>query len=132
VRLRLGHEDQVSVAGDADLLKQLILNLVENAIKYSPPDGTVTLSLAHDDHAARIAVADQGSGIAPEDLPRIFDRFYRARSSGGRIAGGAGIGLAVARWIAEQHGGRIEVESTPGRGSTFTIVLPFSPPLTVL
>jgi two-component system OmpR family sensor kinase len=124
IRLRLGHEDQAIVAGDADLLKQLLLNLVENAVKYSPSNGTVTLSLYREDGWAKVAVMDEGPGIAPEHLPRIFERFYRAPVGSGRVAGGAGIGLAVAHWIVELHNGRILVESRPDEGSTFTVLLP--------
>ncbi len=126
VRLRLGHEDQVVVSGDSDLLKQLVLNLVENGMKYTPAGGAVTLSLYREGGQARIVVTDSGFGITAEHLPHIFERFYRAPPGGGRIAGGAGIGLAVARWIAEQHGGRIEVKSSPGSGSTFTVILPLA------
>jgi len=128
VRLRLGHEDQVTVLGDQDLLKQLILNLVENAMKFTPAGGTVTLSLYGDSSSARIAVEDTGPGIRPEELPHIFERFYRAPAGGGRVAGGTGIGLSVARWIATEHGGEIEVESEAGRGSAFTVRLPRESP----
>jgi two-component system OmpR family sensor kinase len=127
VRLRLGHEDQVTVTGDQDLLKQLILNLVENAMKFTPRGGVVTLSIYADEGSARVVVQDTGPGIRPEDLPHIFERFYRAPAGGGRVTGGAGIGLAVARWIATAHGGDIEVESELGAGSTFTVRLPLEP-----
>lgn len=124
VRLRLGHEDQVTVSGDRDLLKQLILNLVENGLKYTPEGGTVTLSLFQMADSALVEVADTGPGITPEHRERIFERFYRAPVGGGRLTGGAGIGLSVVQWIAEQHGGRIDVESRPGHGSTFKVILP--------
>lgn len=120
VRFRLGHEDQVTLVGDHDLLKQLILNLVDNGMKYTPAGGQVVLSLYRDESQARIVVEDSGPGIPAEDVPLIFQRFYR-RESG---AGGAGIGLAISRWIAEAHGGRIEVESEVGRGSRFIVLLP--------
>jgi signal transduction histidine kinase len=116
----LGHEDQVTLVGDHDLLKQLILNLVDNGMKYTPAGGQVVLSLYRDESQARIVVEDSGPGIPAEDVPLIFQRFYR-RESG---AGGAGIGLAISRWIAEAHGGRIEVESEVGRGSRFIVLLP--------
>jgi signal transduction histidine kinase len=124
VRLRLGGEDQVTVMGDRDLLKQLILNLVDNGLKYTPPGGEVTLSLYAEDFWARIVVEDTGPGIPPEDLPHIFDRYYRGAGSGGRGGSGAGIGLAIAEWVARAHGGRIEVDSEVGKGSTFTVHLP--------
>ena len=123
VRFRLGHEDQVSVIGDRDLLTQLILNLVENGLKYSPAGGEVTLSLYRDESRARIVVQDTGPGIRPEEIPLIFRRFYRAEGGAGR-AGGAGIGLAISEWIARVHGGKITVESELGKGSAFTVSLP--------
>jgi signal transduction histidine kinase len=131
VEVHLGHEDQVVVLGDKDRLRQLLLNLADNAIKYTPAGGRVTLSLYHEGDAARIAVTDTGVGIPPEDLapgpkerPLIFERFYRAdraRSSG---SGGTGLGLSIVDWIVHAHGGRIEVESEVGKGSTFNVWLP--------
>ncbi|MGI8588069.1 MAG: sensor histidine kinase [Chloroflexia bacterium] len=110
------------VVGDSDYLKQLLLILLDNALKYTPPEGRVELITAVRDGQVEISVADSGCGIAAEDLPHIFERFYRADRA--RAAGGTGIGLAIAGWIAGEHGGRIKVESTPGAGSTFTIILP--------
>jgi heavy metal sensor kinase len=127
VRLRLGNEEQVTLLGDRDLLKQLILNLVDNALKYTPPGGEVTLSLDHEDSWARVVVKDTGAGIPPEELAHIFDRYYRGAGSGGRSGSGAGIGLAIAVWVTEAHGGRIEVTSEIGKGSTFTVRLPIDP-----
>ncbi len=124
VKLRLGKEDQATVLGDRDLLKQLILNLVDNGLKYTPPGGEVTLSLYTEDSSARIVVKDTGPGIPAAELPHIFDRYYRGEGSGGRGGSGAGIGLAITEWVARAHGGRIEVESEAGKGSTFTVHLP--------
>ncbi|HEY8492133.1 MAG TPA: HAMP domain-containing sensor histidine kinase [Dehalococcoidia bacterium] len=126
VRIRMQHEDQVTVMGDADRLKQLVLNLVENAVKYTPPGGTVSLGLYREEGWARIVVRDTGPGIPEEDLPHIFERFYRA--NGRRRAGGAGLGLAIAQWAARTHGGEITVQSTLHKGSTFTVRLPIHPP----
>lgn len=123
ITVRLGAEDQAVVLGDADRLKQLLLNLVVNALKYTPAGGAVTLTLRRSNGWVQVAVADTGLGIAAEDLPHIFDRFYRADRSRGR-SGGSGLGLSIAQWIAQAHGGRIEVESTVGVGSTFTVWLP--------
>lgn len=125
VKVRLGHEDQAQVHGDADRLKQLLLNLVSNAIAYTPADGVVTLSLhRRPDGWVRVSVSDTGVGIAPEDLPHIFDRFWRVDRARTRAAGGSGLGLSIARSIAEAHGGSISVESEPGKGSTFEVLLP--------
>ncbi len=110
------------VAGNADYLKQLFLILVDNAIKYSPRGGEVRVAAVLDNGHARVTVSDTGTGIDPQDLPHIFDRFYRGKNATGTT--GTGLGLAIARWVAEQHGGRVEVTSTPGQGSAFTVVLP--------
>lgn len=111
-----------AVRGNADALKQLLLILTDNALKYTPAGGRVRLSARREDSWARLEVADTGRGIDPEDLPHIFERFYRADRA--RTAGGTGLGLAIARWIVDEHGGRIEVESAPGHGTVFRIFLP--------
>lgn len=124
VKVSLGSEDQVQVIGDADRLKQLFLNLMDNAIKYTPSGGQVTLSFAREGDWVRVSVADTGIGIPAKDLPHIFDRFYRVDRARSREKGGTGLGLAICKWIAEAHGGRIEVQSQVGKGSTFTVWLP--------
>jgi signal transduction histidine kinase len=126
VRITIGHEDQAQVQGDADLIKQVLLNLVDNAITHTPPGGQVELSLTVMDGEARLAVRDSGPGIAPEEVERIFERFYRLDRARARRTGGAGLGLAIARWIVEAHGGRIGVETKLGQGSTFIVALPIS------
>lgn len=118
----------VSVNGDPAKLTQALTILLDNAIKYSPDKATINLSAKTKDGHAGLSVKDSGIGIAAKDLPRIFDRFYRAdpaRSKPG--ADGYGIGLSIAKQITEHHHGRITVSSAPGKGSTFTIQLPLAP-----
>jgi signal transduction histidine kinase len=125
VRVHLNEIDQVYVTGDRDRLKQVFINLVANAIQYTPQGGEVFLSLERIGEQARIICRDTGPGIPAEDLPHIFERFYRAEKSRtrGRTTG-FGLGLSIANWIVERHGGRIEVESKEGKGTTFAIWLP--------
>ncbi len=122
--ISLAHEDVVTVQGDRDQLQQLLLNLVDNAIKYTPAGGTITLGLYSEGGWARLEVADSGIGIPADDLPHIFDRFYRSDKARSRTMGGAGLGLAIVREVAEAHGGRVEVFSTPGQGTLFRVWLP--------
>jgi signal transduction histidine kinase len=124
VKVALGHEDEVTVTGDRDQLKQMVLNLAENAIKYTPSGGEVTLSLRRDGHNVEVAVADTGPGIPPDILPNIFQRFYRGEQRG--ILGGTGLGLAISDRIARSHGGGITVDSEVGMGTTFTVTLPLA------
>jgi signal transduction histidine kinase len=112
------------VTGDALKLTELFSNLLDNAVKYSDAGGTVRVETRREPPFAVVAVHDTGVGIPPEDLPRIFERFYRTDSSRSRDSGGTGLGLSLCRWIADAHGGRIEVASTPGEGTTFTVHLP--------
>lgn len=128
VSLRIGEEDQAVVIGDRDRIKQALLNLGVNALQHTPPDGVVTLHLAVRDGYAALSVADTGCGIANEDLPHIFERFYRADRSRSRNGGGAGLGLSIVRSVVEAHGGRLHVASQPGQGSVFTIWLPLAQP----
>jgi signal transduction histidine kinase len=124
VDVTLGGEDQAQVMGDPDRIKQMLLNLTDNALKYTPSGGTVTLALERDAQWVRVSVADTGQGIPPQNLAHIFDRFYRVDAARSRDSGGAGLGLAIAKWIAESHGGRVEVASEVGKGSKFTVLLP--------
>jgi heavy metal sensor kinase len=124
VSLRLGAMVPVSIQGDRMHLRRLLLNLVDNAIKYTPEGGGVTLSLQGDGEWASLGVSDTGAGLSKDNQERIFGRFYRAEVPHSQSQGGAGLGLCIAQSIVEAHGGRIEVESTPGRGSTFTVFLP--------
>lgn len=112
------------VSGDAHRLRELISNLVLNAIQHNHPGGTVTCSISAANGTTRLEVADSGPGIDPEDLPHIFERFYRANKARSRVAGGVGLGLAISKWIADSHGARIRCESRKGRGSSFTVDFP--------
>ena len=125
ILLHLSEIDQLVVNGDRDRLKQVFLNLIANAIQYTPPGGDVFVSLAKVSDQARIIVRDTGPGIPAEDIPHIFERFYRAEKSRTRSkTSGFGLGLSISHWIVEHHKGRIEVESKEGKGTTFAIWLP--------
>ncbi len=125
VNIKLTEIDQISVSGDRDRLKQVLINLVSNAIKYTQPGGDVYISLGKMGGNARLIVRDTGQGISAEDMPHIFERFYRAEKSRTRSrTSGFGLGLSIAAWIVENHGGRIEVDSAENKGSTFCIYLP--------
>jgi signal transduction histidine kinase len=125
-RLLLQHITPARVLGDADQLKQVLVALLDNALKYTPYEGAVSLSLTTDERFARVKVSDTGIGISPDDLPHIFERFYRADRTRSRDHGGSGLGLAIVQSIIHEHQGAIEVESTPGKGSTFTLSLPLA------
>src|SRR6266571_1863173 len=130
--------EPVVVPVDRSRIRQLILNLLTNAVKYTPQGGRVQVQLGQEDAPAlpnghgrvTLSVADTGVGIAPGDLPHVFDRFWRADTARTRTGerAGAGLGLAICKWIAEAHGGQIDVVSRPGRGTTFTVTLPGEPP----
>ncbi|PYP34044.1 MAG: hypothetical protein DMD49_01635, partial [Gemmatimonadetes bacterium] len=111
---------------DGQRFRQLVLNLLTNAVKYTPRGGSVHVQLGENDGRVTLTVADTGIGIALGDLPHIFDRFWRADSARTRTGErpGAGLGLAICKWIAEAHGGQIEVASRAGRGTMFTVTLP--------
>lgn len=126
IALRATAAGETIVAADADRLLEVLTNLIDNAIKFTQPGGTVEVTLRQDGGDAVVSVADSGRGIPPDDLPRIFDRFYRVERSRSREAGGTGLGLAIAKHIVEAHGGRIAVTSRPGAGSTFSVALPLS------
>jgi signal transduction histidine kinase len=123
-RLLLQHTTPARVYGDADQLKQVLVALLDNALKYTPYEGVVSLSLTTLANQAIIKVIDTGIGVAQDDLPHIFERFYRADRARSRERGGSGLGLAIVQSIVQEHQGTIEVESTPGKGSIFTVRLP--------
>ncbi|MEU8017550.1 ATP-binding protein [Micromonospora parva] len=128
VTVAVDGERGLTAYGSDSQLATAVANLVENAINYSGEDTTVRVTLRGDDEHVEVAVADQGIGIAPTDVDRIFERFYRADQARSRATGGTGLGLAIVKHIASNHGGRVEVSSTLGGGSTFTLRLPASPP----
>ena len=126
IALELVSAPDLLVMGDGQRLRHMLLNLLDNAIRYTPPGGTVRVTLETHGTLAYVQVADTGIGVAPEDLPHIFDRFYRADAARSRASGGAGLGLALARWCVEAHGGTICVESQVRQGTRFTVSLPLA------
>jgi len=126
IKVDLEAVEPVRIRGDAARLRQLFLNLVENAVKYTPPRGRIMLSVEQANGGARVSVQDTGIGIPRRDQMKIFDRFYRVKQENLDDTSGSGLGLAIAKWIAEAHRGTIEVKSEPRKGSTFTVLLPRS------
>ncbi len=124
VELLFQEDGEARVMGDRGRLRQLALNLIDNAIKYTPSGGRVELRVVRDGDEVTFSVADTGEGIPPEDLQRIFERFYRVDKARSRQRGGTGLGLSICKWIAEAHGGRISAESELGRGSKFHVSFP--------
>jgi signal transduction histidine kinase len=125
------HPASLEIWADADRLEQILLNLVDNAAKYSPSHSTVTIRgelLPEDDSRVRISVQDEGIGISPEALPKIFTQFYRVESPLTQEVEGTGLGLYIARSLVNALGGQLEVESEPGKGSTFTVIFPAATP----
>jgi len=125
-----GFQEVPPVQADAQRIEQVLFNLLSNALRHTPASGEIVVSLRIErpdrasESRAQVAVRDTGSGIPPEDLPRIFDRFYRVDKSRSRTGGGSGIGLAIVKQLVELHGGKVWAESTPGQGSTFSFSLP--------
>ena len=113
-----------TIWADAQRIEQILANLLSNAIRHTPDGGRVAIALSAEPDVARIAVSDTGPGISLEDLPHLFDRFYRPDRSRSRAEGGTGLGLSIARRLAQAHGGDITVESAPGQGATFMVILP--------
>lgn len=116
------------LALDNDRITQVFVNLLANAVKFTPPDGSITIRITHDKEHLSVSIADTGVGIPASDVPRLFEKFYRAkqRDSDDKEIRGTGLGLAIAKQIVELHGGTIRVESTVGKGSIFTVTLPYS------
>jgi signal transduction histidine kinase len=145
VSLSSDMSEPLCLDGDPDRLRQLLLNLIDNAIKYTPSGGEVKVHVARENEAARLDVSDTSPGIPPEHLqigpngvPLIFERFYRVEKSrtrstsaggNGRSGSGTGLGLSIAYWIVQAHQGRIDIQSEAGHGTTLTVWLPVQPPL---
>lgn len=123
-KLDVSGAGDAAVYGDPMFLRQALINLIHNAIKYSPEKSTTEISVRRAGDSVMVLIHDSGRGIAPEHLPHIFDRFYRADAGRSRDAGGFGLGLAISQWAVQAHKGTIAVSSTPGNGSTFEIRLP--------
>jgi len=119
-------QQPVWIEADPHALGRLFLILIDNAVKYTPPGGRVEVVVRDEDGSALGVVRDTGIGIAEEDLPHVFERFYRADKARSRESGGVGLGLSIGRWIAEAHAGRIEVQSSLGHGSVFQVRLPLA------
>jgi signal transduction histidine kinase len=117
---------EIPFVGDEELVRRMLTNLVDNAVRYSPQGGTVRVTMTGDAGVCRIAIRDEGPGVPSEARPHIFDRFYRADKARtqGAFDEGAGLGLAIARWVAEAHGGTLALEGSDARGSTFVVILP--------
>ena len=126
-RIEVEAVDSVGARGDWMVLRQAVVNVVDNAIKYSPDGASIRIRVGKDEERSWIAVVDQGPGIGPEHRDRVFERFYRVDKARSRERGGTGLGLALAQWAIEAHRGRIELESELGRGSMFRLVLPSDP-----
>ena len=114
----------LAAEADAERIHQVLFNLVDNAVRFTPPGGEIRVTARPDGGRVHVSVTDTGVGISPEHLPRVFERFYRVDPARSRDDGGTGIGLAIARSIVEAHGGRIVAKSDPGHGSAFTFDLP--------
>ncbi|MBW1782526.1 MAG: ATP-binding protein [Deltaproteobacteria bacterium] len=124
IHIELSCEKNIALKMDASLLEKAVVNLLNNALTYSPEGSVIHVDVSQKQDEIRIAVRDQGCGIAKEHLARVFERFYRVDKARSRQLGGTGLGLAIVKHIVEAHAGGVSVESTPGKGSTFTIHLP--------
>jgi heavy metal sensor kinase len=127
--LTLEVDEEIRIRGDELRLRQMFLNLISNGIKYMSENGSLEIVLAREDGFARVDINDSGIGIDAEHLPHIFDRFYRVDKARNRMDGGTGLGLSIVKWIAEAHGGGITVTSEVGKGSSFSVRLPFKGPI---
>jgi two-component system phosphate regulon sensor histidine kinase PhoR len=126
VNLAFGNQEKIKVKINPDLLEQAVVNLIDNAIKFSPENSVIKIEAHKSDHKVAIKVSDRGVGIERKHLPRLFERFYRIDKARSRSLGGTGLGLAIVKHIAQVHGGNVSVESTPGKGSIFSIYIPIN------
>jgi len=124
IKFSVDAPENLLVYGDKVKIRQLFINILENAVRYTPEGGYISVSILKKDKNAVIAISDTGIGIPAEHLPHIFERFYRVDKARSRADGGVGLGLAIAKYIADSHNGKIEVASQIGKGTTFTITLP--------
>jgi len=122
--IELVGDDNIIATADRVLLPQALVNIIHNAIRYSPPDTRISIRTLRRDSRPLIEISDQGPGIGPDHQQKIFERFYRVDKSRARVEGGNGLGLAIAKWSVERQNGRIEVVSEVGRGSVFRVMLP--------
>jgi heavy metal sensor kinase len=128
IRVELAAGEEISVRGDRHRLRQLLLNLADNAVKYNQPQGRVTMNLHRADNLAEFVITNTGAGIPPEVLPRVFDRFFRGDPAHSPTTDGCGLGLSIAKWIVTAHNGTIEIQSLPSKFTTVTIRLPLAEP----
>ena len=124
IRIELTACEETTVSGDRHRLRQLLLNLADNAVKYNHPGGTVSMTLHRTDGTAELTMSNTGPGIPPEALPRVFDRFFRGDPSHSSAVEGCGLGLSIARWIDSAHNGTIKIDSVPANLTTVTVRLP--------
>ncbi len=124
IRLQLEASGPLSVSGEEGRLRQLLINLLDNSLKFTPQGGQVTVQIRRESDRVVVAVEDTGIGISPDCLPRVFDRFYRVDRARGRAEGGTGLGLSIVQSIVRAHGGTIEMSSTVGQGTICTVGLP--------
>lgn len=121
------YEEDLEYNGDGDILEQAFSNLIDNAVKYTPSGGTITVRAEREDDSIKVTISDTGAGIPEKDIPHIFERFYRVDKERSRKLGGTGLGLAITQWIINAHGGKITVQSIVGSGSDFIVVFPKAP-----
>ncbi|MGA3164329.1 MAG: ATP-binding protein [Verrucomicrobiota bacterium] len=126
IQVELAGCEEATVRGDRHRLRQLLLNLADNAVKYNQPSGQVMISLRHTGDTAEFTIANTGPGIPPEVLPRVFDRFYRGDAAHSNVVDGCGLGLSIVQWIVSAHHGTIKIESVPSKITTVTVRLPLA------